>query len=197
MNYAVPVYNPVSINNLPDECINFIITDSQVLEVLLCQIRGEPIKFSAMLKKTTCQKESKLVKEIVILERKANVDNQSELADKKKELESIRAEKLKGNMIRSRAKWLSQGEKPSKYFCALEKHLYMEKTIRKLVTDDGKVIHDQTKILEEVKTFYQNLFRSRECSEPEPYLKNLESLSSLHKLSVTDAESIEGLLTAN
>ena len=54
--------------------------------------------------------------------------------------------KLKGNMIRSRAKWLSEGEKPSRYFCALEKHLYMEKTIRKLVTDDGKVIHDHTKI---------------------------------------------------
>ena len=73
----------------------------------------------------------------------------------------------------------------------------MEKTIRKLVTDDGKVIHDQTKILEEVKTFYQNLFKRRECSEPESYLKDLESLSSLHKLSVADAESLEGLLTVN
>ena len=197
MNYAVPVYNPISISSLSDECINFTITDSQFLEVLLLQIRGETVKFSAMLKKTSCQKESTLVKEIELLESKVNIGNLSELEDKKKDLESICAEKLKGNMIRSLAKWLSEGEKPSRYFCALEKHLYMEKTIRKLVTDDGKVIHDQTKILEEVKTFYQNLVKRRECSEPESYLKDLESLSSLHKLSVTDAESLEGLLTVN
>ena len=50
MNYAVPVYNPISISSLSDECINFTITDSQFLEVLLLQIRGETIKFSAMLK---------------------------------------------------------------------------------------------------------------------------------------------------
>ena len=50
-------------------------------------------------------------------------------------------------MIQSRAKWLSEGEKPSRYLRALEKCLYMVKTISKLVTDDGKGIHDQTKIL--------------------------------------------------
>ena len=104
MNYAVPVYNPISVSSLSDECINFTITDSQFLEVLLLQIRGETVKFSAMLKKTSCQKESTLVKEIELLESKVNIDNLSDLEDKKKDLESIRAEKLKGNMIRSRAK---------------------------------------------------------------------------------------------
>ena len=49
MNYAVPVYNPISISSLSDECINFTISDSQFLEVLLLQIRDETIKFSAML----------------------------------------------------------------------------------------------------------------------------------------------------
>ena len=112
INYEVPVYNPVSISNLPDECINFTITDSQFLEVLLLQVRGETIKFSAMLKETLCYKQSTLVKEIEPLESKANIGNQ------KKELESIHTEKLKGNMIQSGAKWLSEGEKPSRFFCA-------------------------------------------------------------------------------
>ena len=31
MNYALPVYNPVFISNLPDECINFSITDKKHL----------------------------------------------------------------------------------------------------------------------------------------------------------------------
>ena len=197
INYAVPVYNPISINSLSDESINFTITDSQFLEVLLLQIRGETMKFSATLKKNTCQKEKTLLKEIEFLENKVNVDNQSELEGKKKELENIRSEKLKGHMIRSRANWLVEGEKPSKYFCTLEKHLYTEKTIGKLVTDDGKIIHDQNKILEEVKLFYQNLFKSRNCSESDPHLKNLESLSGVHKLSPNDAESLEGVLTVD
>ena len=86
MNYAVPVYNPISVSSLSDECINFTITDSQFLEVLLLQIRGETVKFSAMLKKTSCQKESTLVKEIELLESKVNIGNLSELEDKKKRL---------------------------------------------------------------------------------------------------------------
>lgn len=50
---------------------------------------------------------------------------------KKKELESIRKEKLLGHMIRSRARWIEEGEKPSKYFCNLESRNYLNKTIKK------------------------------------------------------------------
>lgn len=35
-------------------------------------------------------------------------------------------------MIRSRAHWLEEGEKPSKYFCNLESRNFLNKTIKKL-----------------------------------------------------------------
>lgn len=33
-------------------------------------------------------------------------------------------------MIRSRAHWLEEGEKPSKYFCNLESRNFLNKTIK-------------------------------------------------------------------
>ena len=41
------------------------------------------------------------------------------LEDKKVEFEQIRKLKLKGELVRSRIQWLSEGEKPSKYFCII------------------------------------------------------------------------------
>ena len=58
--------------------------------------------------------------------------NLKRLELKKKELENIRKDKLNGIMIRSRAQWLSEGEKPSKYFCSLEKFYYTKKQLKEL-----------------------------------------------------------------
>ena len=48
-------------------------------------------------------------------------DNFEQLEILKTELCDIRNEKLKGHMIRSKAQYIDQGEKPTKYFCGLEK----------------------------------------------------------------------------
>ena len=50
---------------------------------------------------------------------------------KKKALKTICQDKLSGIMTRSRAHWLTEGEKPSEYFCSLEKFYYTEKTVKK------------------------------------------------------------------
>jgi len=39
-------------------------------------------------------------------------------------LETIRQEKLKGKIVRSRVKWITEGEKPTNYFCTLESKHY-------------------------------------------------------------------------
>ena len=55
------------------------------------------------------------------------MEKQLDSKNPKKELENLRKEKLNGIMIRSCAQWLSEGEKPSSYFCSLEKFYYTEK----------------------------------------------------------------------
>ena len=54
------------------------------------------------------------------------------LLDKKAELENIRSQKLKGQLVRSHLQWLKDGEKPSKYFSNIEKKNFIEKTIKKV-----------------------------------------------------------------
>jgi len=60
----------------------------------------------------------KLLEEVQLMEENNNNTILLDNKKKKKELES--RIKLKGAMIRSKAKWISDGEKPSKYFCSLE-----------------------------------------------------------------------------
>mgnify|MGYP003691527313 CR=1 FL=1 len=61
---------------------------------------------------------------------------------------------LKGNIIRSRAKWMDEGEKPTKYFLNLENRHYTNKTIPKLIKEESIEITDQKNILLEIEKFY-------------------------------------------
>ena len=63
LRYAVPVYNPNNITTIRDGELQFKMSDSQFLEVLLLKITGETIKFSSH-KKSVDKKESILKKEI-------------------------------------------------------------------------------------------------------------------------------------
>ena len=64
-------------------------------------------------------------------------------------------------MTRSRMQWLSEGEKPTSYFCKLESKQFTEKTIRKLQINNCAILTDQKQILAEVEKFYGNLFKKK------------------------------------
>lgn len=69
-------------------------------------------------------------------------------------------EKLQGHFIRSRAKWVDEGEKPTKYFCHLESRNFLNKIIKKVVVSEEKTLYNQLEIMDEVKSFYENLFKN-------------------------------------
>ena len=75
----------------------------------------------------------------------------------KKDLEQIEEEKLRGNIVRSRAQWIEEGEKCSKYFMRLENRNYRTKCITSLLKDEIK-ISKQPEILDECKQFYKKLY---------------------------------------
>ena len=83
--------------------------------------------------------EKKLICEINALEQENLSENINILDKKKLELENIRGETIRGHQIRSRIQWLGDGEKPSKYFCSLERHNYTDKTIKKIIKHDGTI----------------------------------------------------------
>ena len=62
---------------------------------------------------------------------------------------------MEGVKIRSRARWICDGEKVSKYFCNLESRNYVSKCMNTLRTDSGNLLQDQREILNETMQFYK------------------------------------------
>ena len=44
---------------------------------------------------------------------------------------------MEGVKIRSRAKWVTEGEKVSKYFCNLENQNFISKAMNNLISNEG------------------------------------------------------------
>ena len=81
---------------------------------------------------------------------------------KKEQLENIRAKTMEGVLIRSKARWIGEGEKTSQYFCNLEKRHYTSKRMTSLIKDNGIETNDNDEIINEVRTFYEQLYKSRD-----------------------------------
>ena len=125
------------------------------------EIRGQSISFSSHLKKSKNNREVELSDIIQELEEQEALADSQDLENAKKELEAIRLDKLKGAMIRSKAKWIEEGEKPSSYFCNLEKRNYVNKIIHRIEQDDGHTITCQEEILKGVCDYYEELYKSK------------------------------------
>lgn len=108
-----------------------IADDSVFFDILLMEIRGVTISYSSFKKKEKDKLEKSLINEIEYLENNFTENDLSLLEGKKLALENLRKEKLRGNMIRSKARWVEEGEKPTEYFCHLESRNFLNKTIKK------------------------------------------------------------------
>ena len=102
-----------------------------------------------------------MLKEIDNLEKEENIDYEK-LERKQSELENLRQKKMEGVKIRSRARWICEGEKVSKYFCNLESRNYVSKCMSSLSSKSGNLIQDQKEILNETMQFYKDLYSKRE-----------------------------------
>ena len=129
--YCLPIF---SINHIKETYndLTFSIDDDTLLEMLFLRIRGETIKFASTLKKKQNSHEKTLLQDISNLETTAmGQSNSSLLEDKKIELENLRKEKVRGHITRARLQWLNEGEKPTSFFCKLERKHCNEKNNEK------------------------------------------------------------------
>jgi len=65
----------------------------------------------------------------------------------------------KGLIVRSKTRWIEQGEKPTKYFFNLEKRNY-NKTIKELKHLEGKSVTKEEEIPEKIEILYRKLYTS-------------------------------------
>ena len=119
---------------------------------------------------------------------------QEELIYNECKLRKIYEIKSKGAQIRSRIKWVEEGEKNTKFFLGLEKARQTRKTITALKDDKGVIHTESSKILQIEKDFYQNIYNSTS-----PNVKSIDKyindINIDHKLNKQESEIMEGTLT--
>ena len=71
--YALPVYNLEDLDNIPNEEIQFTISDQLFLDVLLMEVRGKSISYASFKNKERDAREKVIIKIIADLE-----DNETE-----------------------------------------------------------------------------------------------------------------------
>ena len=143
-----------------------------MFEILKLRIRGRTIPYSIHKNKGKRQKQKPLEEKIEHLENElvkvvesANTDSQiqqimDQLVYEKEKLHLLRNQNLQAEVIRSKAQIYEQNEKPTRYFCNLEKKNYEIKLIKKLNIGNKNIL-DQKEILSEIQHFYEQLYSSR------------------------------------
>ena len=114
------------------------------------------------------------MKKIQLLERlePCNEEIVEEIETYKEELYLKRKEKMKGVLVRAKARWIEEGERPTRYFCSLEKRQYTKKYIGCLEID-GKLSNDPEMIMAYIKNFFENEYKARPRSKTMDDIKQL------------------------
>ena len=76
-----------------------------------------------------------------------------------KRLDKLYTEKTKGRQIRSRVKWIEEGEKNTAFFLRLEKTRQTKKAINELYDKTGGSTTDQIEIMEIEVDYYKKLYK--------------------------------------
>ena len=100
-------------------------------ENLKTVIKKVTIKHSVRLRKNERKKEKDLIETLQNLERQQN-PNKEAIEDIKGKIKKITEQREKGTQIRSKARWIKEGEKPTRFFYNLEKHRQPKNTITKI-----------------------------------------------------------------
>ena len=169
------------------------LSDSRsIWDWLKYNIRAHTVQLSKRKARERNEREQKLQEEYAkakfIIETDPNDRNANTLNSAKDTLELFYEEKVKGIIIRARARWHEHGE-----YLNLEKRNHIKKHMSKLKMD-GSITTDPFNILNEQRNFYQELYSSRNKNNEaiESFLKDL----LIPKLSEEQKMSCEGKITS-
>lgn len=131
----------------------------QYWELMKYEVRQLAVSLSKQISKANKQKENQIIDQIMNLMKNVTLSDTEliELSILQINLEQIYEKKAKGAFIRSRRKWLEQGEKCTKYFFNLEKRNNELSSISKL-TINNQIWEDEKIISKHVADFYNNLY---------------------------------------
>ena len=122
-----------------------------------CKIRGATISYCSFKAKENRKKEKQLLTDLakieIVLNESPSLETLNNYTDMKSSLDEIYNAKASGSAARSRADFINNNEKNSKYFLNKEKQNYNMKCIKSLHTTKGHITNEK-EILEEEQNFY-------------------------------------------
>ena len=123
---------------------------------------------------------------------RGNESRSSEIRDLESSLSSLAVQEAEGAKIRSRAKWIEEGEKPTRYFFRREQQRATKNTFESLVNSQGQETSSQGDMESILVDFYKDLYAKDNLN-----LQTQKSLIDDLELSLTDSEreSCEGEFT--
>ena len=168
------------------------------------EIRSLTIPYAKKKARNVRNLEKQLESRIESLESKINANpddstdgEQQEYERLKTELRRIYEKRADGAILRSNIRWIEHGEKPTKYFFNMERRNYNKKTITELTVAGGTTISNDDDILEEIRGFYENLYKTDLVEDStslfQGFTENLRT--KLPKLTGDQRDLLEGKLT--
>ena len=170
-------------------------------ELLKLEIRDFTTSYS---KEKSNQKKHKLADMYITLNKldvklSNNPDCKESLAEKEKvkmELEIEEQSKARAAQVRSRVKWVEEGEKNTRYFLGLEKVRAQGKVMDRIVTEEGEVVTGQENILKAQTSFFKGLYQNRAtASDHKLQFQNFIKGCSIPKLSENQKNLCEGKIS--
>ena len=178
----------------------FQIDDQQLFEVMLMDIRSVTISYGTLKKRKRKKRKKKkweesLIKDIELLEKKYTREIEDGLKTKQRELQELRKKQMEGMLIRSRARWIGEGEKVSKYVSNLEKRHYTSKIIRKIEKQGGTIVTEQDDVVKETKYVYEHLYKQEEQINDVNLEEIIQEQESIPKLTEEQCNSLESKIS--
>ena len=180
--------------------INFCTDYRIVWDWIKYNIRRESISYSKQKAREKRERLKNIEETLKMCEEKIaeepSYENIQKLETSKSEYEREYDYIVKGLIIRSRATWFEKGERNTKYFLNLENNKKTKTCLRKLLLTDEQESTNPSIILNEIYSFYSNLYDEKTDVEIDqtscPFLNNHDQIP---KLSVPMRDSCEGELT--
>ena len=197
-----------SMNSLLDNCVQQRYIDNKSATVTWENCKREIKDFCIDYGRMKAQENRNIEKDLqqklenlekLLIDNPNCIESQANYNDLKQKLELIHLSKAKGAQIRSRIKWIEDGEKNTKYFLKLEKARGKKKIITRLRKETGEVITHQGEILKEQVNFYSSLYSQTTDSdrdietEVEEFINN----ENIPKLDDNEKRSCEGATNLN
>ena len=136
-----------------------------------------------------------LERNLLKLQEKSNTGNTQDIENyllAKESLKQLDLKDLEATKIRTKAQFLEEGERSTRYFYSLEKSRKADQTIRFLTKDNLDIVSEPQDLLKETHHFYKQLFTAQpiDVQARDKFLN-----CAIPKLSDDARESCEGLIT--